>query len=139
MLANKSCLIDRGIEFKSMKILQLILSAITATALIVIAVQLTKVTQPVINITAPEIPAPIIEEVIVQVDVPAPELQNVEVKVPAPVIETVEVNVPAPVFSGNITADIDSYGIERQLSNIVSSLGRISSALSDIDRSIFLK
>jgi len=94
-----------------MKILQLILSAITAVALVTIAVQLSKIQkipEPVINIAAPQIPAPIIEEVIVQVNVPAPEIQTVEVKVPAPVIETVRVNVPTPEFSGRLNVDFPS-------------------------------
>ena len=52
-----------------MKILQLILSAVAAVALVTIAVQLSKIQKipkPVINIAAPQIPAPKIEEVIVK-------------------------------------------------------------------------
>ena len=108
-----------------MKILQLILSAVTAVALVTIAVQLSKIQkipEPVINIAAPQIPAPIIEEVIVQVDVPAPVIQTVEVKVPAPVIETVRVNVPTPEFSGNISTYVDTSGIESGLSSIARQL-----------------
>ena len=94
-----------------MKILQLFLSTVTAVALVMIALQLSKLSkapEPVINVAAPQIPAPIIEEVIVQVDVPAPEIQTVEVKVPAPVIETVQVNVPRPEFSGRLEVDFPS-------------------------------
>lgn len=112
-----------------MKIIQLILSAVTAVALVIIAVQLSKIQiipEPVINIAAPQIPAPIIEEVIVQVDVPAPEIQTVEVKVPAPVIETVRVNVPTPQFSGNISTYVDTTDIELQLSNISMWLSKIA-------------
>jgi len=104
-----------------MKIIQLILSAVTAVALVIIAVQLSKIQiipEPVINIAAPQIPAPIIEEVIVQVDVPTPEIQTVEVKVPAPVIETVRVNVPTPQFSGNISTYVDTSRIENALNDI---------------------
>ena len=91
-----------------MKIIQLIISSVTAIALVAIAIQLTQITQPVVNIAAPQIPAPVIKEVIVQVDVPVPEIQNVEVKVPAPVIETVKVNVPTPEFSGRLNVDFPS-------------------------------
>jgi hypothetical protein len=125
-----------------MKILQLILSAVTAVALVTIAVQLSKIQkipEPVINIAAPQIPAPIIEEVIVQVDVPAPVIQTVEVKVPAPVIETVKVNVPTPQFSGNMSVDIDTYSVVRALKSIDSELGDIDSALSSLNTTISFK
>ena len=108
-----------------MKILQLILSAVTAVALVIIAMQLSKIQiipEPVINIAAPQIPAPIIEKVIVQVDVPAPVIQTVEVKVPAPVIETIMVNVPTPEFSGNISTHVNTSGIEAELSAIAQRL-----------------
>ena len=108
-----------------MKILQLFLNAVTSVALVLIALQLSKLSkapEPVINVAAPQIPAPIIEEVIVQVDVPAPEIQTVEVKVPAPVIETVRVNVPTPQFSGNISTYVDTSGIELELSKIARYL-----------------
>ena len=84
-----------------MKILQLILRTITAAALIVIAVQLTKITQPVINIAAPQIPAPINKEVIVQVDVPAPQ------------------------FSSNISTYLDTSGIESKLLDIAAMISFI--------------
>ena len=111
-----------------MKILQLILSAVIAVALVTIAVQLSKIQiipEPVINIAALQIPAPIIDEVIVQVDVPTPEIQTVEVKVPAPVIETVEVNVPTPQFSGNMSAYVETSGIEMQLSKVAGYLSNL--------------
>jgi hypothetical protein len=122
-----------------MKIIQLIISSVTAIALVAIAIQLTQITQPIINIPAPQIPAPIIEEVIVQVDVPAPEIQTVEVKVPAPVIETVKVNVPTPQFSGNMSVDIDTYYISSALRSISKELKDIEGALSSLSTTISLK
>lgn len=107
-----------------MKIIQLIISAITASSLIVIAIQLSqisKVPEPVINIAAPQIPAPVIKEVVVNVDVPTPKIQTVEVIVPAPVIETVEVNVPKPIFSGDLDVDFP-----RRISvDIIGGLGSV--------------
>lgn len=124
-MSKISCHFAGGIELRNMKVLELILSVTTTIALVVIAVQLTKVTQPVIHIAAPQVPAPVIEEVTVQVDVPAPELQNVEVKVPAPVIETVKVNVPTPEFSGRLDVDFPSSFYINGIGGTVDISGRV--------------
>ena len=111
------------------KALQLILSAVTAVALVIIAVQISKIQitpEPVVNIAAPQIPAPIIEQVVAQVNVPTPEIQTVKVEVPAPIIETVKVNVPTPEFSGNMTVTVNTLLIEMHLKQIAHTLERMN-------------